>query len=263
VLDAGYSLYTFSVGFSLGPSTAELHHASASQAFAGHWVEILLPLLVFGALAVLGLREARRSNSFGFSLLLATMLIPVILSAILAALKGIPMYPRYILASAVPYWIAIALGVKVCLHTPATRTLPTAAAALIAFSLYNHYWQPDYAKQDVRSATALINKTARKGDIVIISSTELGGPFIYYLKRSDMSYVGYPSKPGLVDPKTLQNEVQCILMGRKRAWLILGRTWSSDPNGHIPTFFTHHYRPLLHRHHAGVDTYLYELSPKP
>ena len=263
ILDAGYVFYTFSVGYSLGPSVAELHQSSASRIFTENWDAILLPLFIFGLLAILGLMEARRTNDFGFRLLLAIMVIPVALSLALAVFKGIPIYPRYLFASAIPYWVAISLGIQRCFRARALRGIPIFAAMVMAFSLYNYYWQPDYAKQDLRSATMLVNKAARPGDVVVISSIEIGGPFIYYFKRHDVPYIGYPSKPGMIDPNALPHDMESVLRHKKRAWLVLGKTWSSDPKGLIPDFFDHRYHPLMHRHYAGITILNYDLTSKP
>ncbi|HUV04024.1 MAG TPA: glycosyltransferase family 39 protein [Armatimonadota bacterium] len=251
-LHLGYGLYTFSVGYSLGPSVSELHFLSSGDVIRRNLAVILASVLVFGALMILGLRNAHRKNRMGFWLILSHLCVPLGLAAAASLVTRVPLNPRYLMVAAIPYWIAIALGVDACVRSRALRVIPAAGVLLIAFSLYNHYFQPAYAKQDVRCAVALVNDKARPDDVVIISSIELGGPFTYYFKRQDVSYVGYPPGQGFVDPNALPRDMEQILHRKKRAWLILGRTWSSDPPGLIPAYFRARYELVEQEHFPGV-----------
>lgn len=262
ILDVGYTFYAFSAGFSLGPSVAELHDDSTPQMLAKYLPVILFSMPIFGLTAILGLAEARRKNRWNYHLLLAIMIVPVALSAVLTVFKGIPMNPRYMLVSAIPYWIALALGIQRCVEGRLLRVIPGLAAVVVAVSLFNHYRNPEYAKQDVRSAVAQLNAAARPGDVVIISSVEMGGPFIYYFRRRDLPFVGYPPKHGLVDPRALPGDMDKILRQKKRAWLVLGRTWSSDPDDMIRAYFDRRYHPLMSRHYSGVSTFCYDTASK-
>ncbi len=102
------------------------------------------------------------------------------------------------------------------MRTRRLTILPAAAALLIIVSLHNHYFCPVYAKQDMRSAVELVNERAGFGDVIIVSSVEIGGPFIYYFDRRSVPYYGYPSGE-LVDPGSLPRDIYRMIEHRKRA----------------------------------------------
>ena len=259
LLHLGYGLYTFSVGCSLGPPVSELHYLSAGDAIRQNLAAVVASALVFGALAILGLLRAYRENRVGFWLMLSHFSVPLGLTAAASLVTTVPLNPRYMIIAAIPYWIVIALGVEMCLRSRALRVIPAAGAVLIGLSLYNHYFQPAYAKQDIRSAAALVSEKADPDDVIVISSIELGGPFAYYFKRRDVPYVGYPPVAGFVDPDALPGDTEQILYRKKRAWLILGRTWSSDPQGLIPAYFGARYKLVEQEHFHGVTVSCFSL----
>lgn len=260
VLEIAYGFYAFSVGFSLGPSVAELHQSSALRATAEHWPAISLAALVFGALAILGLVHAGKTSRWAFWLLLAHLAVPTGLAAALSLLPGIPLNPRYMLVALIPYWIVLALGAQTCMRARVLRAVPAVALLLVGLSLHNHYFEAAYAKQDMRSAVALLNERAKPGDVIIISSVEVGGPFISYFKRHDVPYLGYPPRAGFVDPADLSPDMDGILRHKKRAWLILGRLWSSDPRGLIRDHFDSRLQLLESHRYPGVTVLCYSLA---
>jgi mannosyltransferase len=255
-----YALYTLGVGYSLGPSVSALHFLPPRIAIMRHLPVIAVSALVFGMLFTLGLMHAHRTNRFGFWMLVTGFFVPVALVGIASLLPGVPLNPRYVIVAIVPYWIIIALGVESCTRRPVGWVMPACAMALLGVSLFNHYSLPVYAKQDVRSAVALVDEHARPGDVAIVSSIEIGGPFIYYLKRQDLPYVGYPSHPGLIDRQTLPSDMRRILAGHKRVWLVLGRTWSSDPQGILPRTFAARYPVVRGSAYQGVTVKCFDLS---
>jgi hypothetical protein len=186
------------------------------------------------------------------------LFVPPALAVAMAIYPGIPLNPRYFLVSLVPYWIFLALGVSACLKR-SLYVIPAAAALVIGVSLWNYFYQPSYAKQDVRSAVALVSRQAKPGDVIIISSVELGGPFHYYFKRRDIPFYGYPAKAGFVDDRQLPKDARRLTSGRRRAWLILGRTWSSDPKGLIPRWFSSRFPLKIRRTYPGVLVRCYNI----
>ncbi len=260
ILDPAYAFYTLSVGYSLGPSVAELHVLSPRKAVLMHWPAIVIPGIVFGILAIMGIRRAAKSNPGARMMLLTLLGVPTVLAAIGSQMPGLPLNPRYMLPVVIPYWVLLALGIQACSARRVVSLSAAAAALITGLSLYNHYYEPTYMKQDMRSAAGIVNQQAREGDLVIISSIEMGGPFIYYYKRSDVPFVGYPPDQSMVDPSKLGADIRKLVAGRKRAWLVLGRTWSSDPSGLIRRHFDSLSSPAVRRHYQGVTVLCYDLS---
>lgn len=259
-LDAGYGLYTFSVGYSMGPSVIELHQGSVRHALMGHLATIIFPGIIFAALIVLGLIRSRQTGKWNFWFLLTGLIIPPALAAAMSIYPGIPMNPRYMIVAIISYWLTLALGIQLSFRMRMLRLLPVAVLAIYSGSLFNYYFNPSYAKQDIRSAVAVINKQARPGDVVIISSIELGGPFIYYFKHKDVPYFGYPPSVGFVDQKSLPKDMNKLLRNKKRAWLILGRTWSSDPQGLIAAYLNSQFNFVENRSYSGIELRCFNLN---
>lgn len=258
-LHLGYSLFTFAVGYSLGPSVSTLHALSPGEAISSHLPAIVISASVFGVLIGVGAVMAFRLNRPAFQTLIAYISVPFFLSAVSMLVPGISLNPRYLIVAIIPFYVLLALGVMACMRVAILRSIPPAAAAILGLSLYNYYFLPAYAKQDIRSAAALVNTRARPGDVVIISSIELGGPFIYYLERHDLPYHGYPRRGGPVDSASISKDLSGLLAGKKRVWLILGRTWSSDPHGLLPSFFRRNYDLAAYREFSGVSVSCYNL----
>lgn len=251
-LQLGYGIYTFSVGYSLGPSVASLHVLSTDKIIHRYLPVLLVSALAFGLLFILGLIHAYRTSRFGFWFVLTQLGVPLMLILAASLLPGVGLTPRYLTVVVVPYWIILSLGL-IRSASGAKAVLPVMAVILIGFSLRNHYFRPEYAKQDMRSAVSTVNRQAVPGDVIIISSVELGGPFLYYFQRRDIPYFGYPPRTGMVNPANLDRDLNRLTAGRKQAWLILGRTWSSDPNGLILSHFRGRYKVARTGYYEGVS----------
>lgn len=260
MFDSPYAFYTFVAGYSLGPSTAELHEIRALDTVTRHWVEILAAALIFGALTLLGLRRAWRSDRGSLALVGSLLVVPTVIATAGSHLPGFPLNPRYILPAVIPYWIVLALGIRACWGRRMLMSIPAAALLITGYSLHNHYLNTLYAKQDMRSATNLVEREADRGDVIVISSVELGGPFIYYFDRTDVPYHGYPPRGGFVERSRLESDMRELVDGRSRVWLVLGRTWSSDPNGMIRTHFQHAATPFAAYRYSGVTVLGYDLT---
>ena len=258
-LQLAYGLYTFSVGYSLGPSVAALHYLSPGEAIRQYLPILAISALAFGLLLILGLINAYRTNRFGFWFALSQFGIPLGLIFAASLLPGVGMTPRYLTLAIAPYCVILALGLVRSI-SPAKAILPVVAIALTGLSLHNYYFQPQYAKQDVRSAVAMVNKEAVPGDVIIISSVELGGPLIYYFERRDIPFSGYPSGRGLVNSAALDRDLKHLVVGKKRAWLVLGRTWSSDPHGLILAHFQKRNKVVRTSSFPGVSVKCFQLS---
>lgn len=258
--DIVYSIYTFSVGYSMGPSPSELHYIPGKQAVMSNLPMIVIPLLIFGILAVSGLFRLRKQGRWQFWFTLSVLFIPVLLAVALAVFPGIPLNARYILVSIIPFWIILAAGIQQCLNVRYLRLLPAAAVIIVGLALYNHYYNDRYVKQDMRSAVDVINKNGMPGDVVLISSVELGGPFIYYFRHPEIPYHGYPDGKGFVNEKVLPNDINKLTSDKKRVWLILGRTWSSDPQGLIKSLLMSKYPLIDQKNFPGIDLSCYKIG---
>ena len=257
-----YGLYTFAVGYSLGPTVAGLHYSGARSAIENHVIEIVIPMLIFGALLVAGVIESRRVNRIGFQFVNIQFIVPIFLTCAALVFPLIPLNPRYLMTAMPPFLILTALGAAFCLRRACLRWIPVVGVLIIGFSLYNNYFQPERGKQDMRSAVRYVDERARPGDIIIISSVELGGPFIYYNRHEGIPFVGYPHSIGLVQPAKLTGDMNAILHGRDRAWLILGKTWSSDPHGLIRAYFRQRCAPVCGRNFTGVSVSCFQIYDK-
>ncbi len=229
-LDLAYAFYAYSVGFSWGPSTAELH-SDRLAAIRSAWPAIVVAATVFGTLAVRGVRGLR-DLAPDVRLLLATWLVtPLVLAFGIALMTGNPFNARYGIVSFPPFAILIALGVYE-LRRPVVAALAIAATTISLLSLANLAFDPRYAKEDCRALAAALAKTAAPDDLVIVNASYMSLAVSYYYP-GPATVVPYPPVDidDDLDPLTTAADVHTLSTGRRHVWLVSTRTFHGDRVG--------------------------------
>lgn len=222
-----YTFFAFSLGFSYGPSTADLHRSSSLATVQPYLNQILPAALVFAVLFVLGLRSAWRERE-KLILLLMWFLVPI-LGASLASFiwPQISYNVRYVSVALPAYVFILARG----LWAPGKRVIKWALTMLIFmvmfFSLYNHYFQGKYSKEDYRSAAQLVTTYSRDGDVILVTHLM---PFKHYYRGS------IPARSFFWSPAFYRGILTMQLHGYHRAWFVLSREWGSDPEGRMTDY---------------------------
>jgi 4-amino-4-deoxy-L-arabinose transferase-like glycosyltransferase len=224
-----YLFYVYSVGTTLGPSTRELHtKTNLASVLREYWFWILWVGLVFGFLAVAGfwnLLRGERVRALQVALYIA---LPLLLLLAICWQNAKAFNVRYML---------VAFPVYVCLVAAGVQALPgvwrKAVAALVfvtlSVSLQNFYFNPRYAKEDIRGAARYLEAHIADGDCVLVPTvTEV---FQHYFKKPNLvSMVGAP----LDTPRdVLENRLSRHLGGCRVVWYVRSREWDQDPQGEL------------------------------
>jgi 4-amino-4-deoxy-L-arabinose transferase-like glycosyltransferase len=225
-----FAAYTFSVGYSLGPSLRELRAGAPIAALAQHAPTVAVAAVVFGSLAFLGIRALKRRRRLGDAV--AWLVLPALLVSYLALQNFKVFHPRY-LAVAMPGYLLLLSAALADLRPRARALAALAIGALWGVSLWNHYFVPRYAKEDFRGAAAIVAPGASAGERVIaVNSHDTMG---YYLRGAavvEPFWLGYAD-----EPERLEVKLEEALRGPggsaslQAAWVVLSRPEDLDPRG--------------------------------
>jgi 4-amino-4-deoxy-L-arabinose transferase-like glycosyltransferase len=217
-----FAAHVFSTGYTFGPSLRELRADGPARAVRAHVPAIAFSGIVFGVLLLIGLRGARRRGRLTDTLL--WLLVPLAIVSYIASQNFKVFHPRYV-AVAAPVWLLL-LAMAFADLRPRARWMAGAAVGLIwAFSLWNHYFDPGYGREDFRGAAAIIRAQAAPGEQVLaVYSLE---PMSYYMRGGLPVYsfwLGFAA-----DSSRLDAELDAALDRANGSWVVLSRPEDLDP----------------------------------
>jgi hypothetical protein len=152
-----YTLFVYSIGFSLGPSVAELHTNRRVDSLFHSLPIIALISIIFGILLVVGAYAMYKQFDFKvFIFCLFGLLDPLMSVAIISFMTQFTPNVRYTII-AFPYF-CILLGTAVAFIWYKNRQCGLVTLCILLtlciISLNNHFFHPRYAKEDIRAAVA-------------------------------------------------------------------------------------------------------------
>jgi uncharacterized membrane protein len=152
-----YTFFAYSSGFSIGPTVAELHE-NRSLAFILQFApEICLVAVVFGALLLVGFCALYKLFGVRPAIFCLLGLSLPIFGALLYALAPRATYNvRYTVVGFPYFCIFLGAGLAYMFqkYRPAGVALSLSILAISSMSLANHFFNPRYAKEDIRAAVA-------------------------------------------------------------------------------------------------------------
>lgn len=219
-----FAASSFAVGYTLGPPVRELRAGATLASLRPHAIPLAAAAVVFGALAVLGLRALRRRGRLGEGLL--WLLVPALVVSYFAFQNFKVFHPRY-LAITVP-GVIVLLGAAFADLSPRLRVGFGVAVALIwSLSLHHHYFDPRHGKEDMRGASALLAARAVPGERIVAVNTL---PLLFYYYRGPVPVVPY-WLGWASDPVVRARRLDESLAGVSSAWVVLSRAEDLDPSG--------------------------------
>jgi len=241
-----YLAYTYCVGFTLGPSLRELHDNASLTAVVRHnaatvgWVAV-----VFGALLVAGcVGGARRFGWGAVAEMLAFILVPLAATLVLNWQNAKAFNARYVLVGLPAYLGLVAVGIEVLGRA---RAWVPAALALgtCALSLVNHYFNPAYAKEDVRGAVRAVEGRLAPNECLFAPTV---WQIVAHYQHSDapLHYV-YRDAPGVMEGQLSDLSASCASL-----WYIRARPWVDDFDGRVMAEVQSRYRAAETLEFAGV-----------
>ncbi|MFQ5511891.1 MAG: glycosyltransferase family 39 protein [Candidatus Krumholzibacteriia bacterium] len=222
-----YALYTFSVGFSMGPSTRELHGDPSLRSVLGsHTGAILWVTLVFGAAGLLGAVGAVRRGD-PWPQVALYLWLPIALVILLCWQNAKAFNVRYVLLSFPAYLCLIAMGIE-WLPGRWSRALWVLVLATLLYSLGNYYFNGSYAREDVRGAARYVKANAAPGDCVL-APTVMHVFTRYYGEEGVYSVRAPAGKP----VRRVDEELAALLANCETLWYVRAREWEDDPHGYV------------------------------
>ena len=222
-----FAIYTFSAGFTLGPSLSELHVDRSSSLLGSYWMEIAASVIVFGFLFIRGAMSLFSRSRQHFWVLAVWFAMPILLVSVLGVLNIKPFNVRYILVGLPVYLILLACGAA-GLRRSIMAVSVIAVTLLSVLSLSNLYFCEKYWKEDTRGAARYISeRTSPDSRIMAYSIVAL---LRWYLPDRTIVQI-HQAKTGTDEEviETLRRETADV----SEFWLVTSRDWAADPSRRV------------------------------
>lgn len=254
-----YTLWTFSTGFSLGPSLSEWHDQDKLKILQPHIHFILPIMLLVSMLFLVGTAKLYKNDKKAFWFAILLFICPLLLGIVGSFISSVhPFNVRYSIISYPAFIILIAFGL-IAIKNFKVHSFAFGSLVLICvLSLNNYYFHQKYHREDNRSAGQFLKTHAMGNDLVICSAGYTASNLRYYCSREDIHFIGYPAKYQLVDPVQIKSDFDKIIAERDRFWLFLSRTFHSDPHGHIIKYCNENFYAQELHESIGVKLICYQ-----
>ena len=251
LLAVPYTLFTFSVGYTLGPPLRSIQ-TEGMAAVTRNMPWVVAAGALFGAVAVVGLKKIKEESRDVLFLVLAWMVVPLVAVAALAVRNVKVFTPRYVLVSLPAYGLVVGQGLAAITKSrwwPVTLVF----AGLLAVSLTNYFLEPAYGKDDARGVASVIEERFEPGDSVL--AVFGARPLAYYLEG--FTTVGVFEEGDVKSAEAMQARCRRMAEGANRVWLSLCREWIVDPDGVIQGWFDANMALVRSFEFPGMRLYLY------
>ncbi len=214
-----YAFYAFIAGFSLGPSSYELHLNRSIDALLEYWPILAVTILSGGYPLIRGVQLKLKDHRSAYILLVPTFSLVILSIAFFTHI--IPLYPRHLMMLFPFFLLILGKGLD-SISIPTIKAIVGISLVFILFwSNRNFYYNEKYYKDDIRGASAVIMKNEQKGDLILIGAAAAFMP--YYRGLNQVMRIPKDDQQFF----TLYN----ILKRDHRLWVVINRTWEFDPYG--------------------------------
>ena len=248
-----YSVYAMVYGYSVGPSNAELHTLGPTAAFRAHVPIVLAALALLAAAGLSGIAVFSRDR-LRLRLLLSIALVPMAAVTLLALLNIKVFNARYVAVMVPLVLVVLASGIR-RLPVPGAWFVGAGIVGLSLVGAANYYWEPDYWREDVRSAVQHIEAAEQEGDVVPVPVVT--DVFDHYYGGAAPRFLLYPGQCG--SDEEVAERVDAGTEGHQRLWLVRSRLWHADPANRIGSYVRDGHVLLQAASFPGVVVELYEL----
>ena len=263
-----YTIYSYFAGFSIGPSVNELRINQSLSVLKPYLTEIISIISIYGILVISGVWSARKHHS-KLLLLILVMTVPIIGMFTLSLLKPTIKYSvRHTGIASFAFLLFIAKGMDWLSHLTPEKVGKTLMVivllVLTGFSTYsyvNYQFNKKYQKADIHSAVFYIQENRLRGDTVLcIGNHEV---FNRYSKFDPVC-----NKLNLDSYRSIsrfESEMQKIIRGKKRLWLVLTYGMSGKYGDYIKEWLSSNYHEIQQIHKgmteiANVQVFGYDLT---
>lgn len=250
-----YAFYTYSVGFSLGPSTRELHENTRMGYVLGrHSVALGWVALLFGGLLVWGLWSAVRMGKPWKGLLLYLM-VPIVLTLALNWQNAKAFNVRYVLPGFTAFVCIVAVGLAAIPHRVRWVATTTVVATLL-FADFGYWYNGRYAREDVRGAVRYVEEHIEPGECIFAPTVE---PIVLHYYRGIEEVHSVFNPPGL-EKRVLDGRLEPLFAGCNSLWYVRARPWVDDADGYVLGQLANRYRQAQITIFEGVELIHFEVK---
>jgi hypothetical protein len=250
-----YTFFTFSVGFSQGPSVTELHQSQADSVFKPYAVTLGTTGLLFGGVFLAGCFALWRCLEVG-RLVGIWLMLPFLAVLGLSILTNLGYNVRYVALVMPAYIMVLAAGIGWFRHPFVRAMLLVLILASNALSLHAYYVNPRYARADARAAADYLRTVVEPGDMIFVVG--IGEALRYYAK--DDFPIEVMERPMRIE-RPIEDYLHTTIGGHTRLWIVELRRWEKDPKGEVNRWLDHHYRLIEERHFPSIRIYHYQSPP--
>lgn len=259
-----YAFFSLGLGTTFGPTPEQLRALGrrifVEQPVAGSL--LVGGLLAVGLVTVIGMRLLWHRNRNGFFFALVGLGVFLGCPAAVYLLKpSIPYNPRYAILAIIPLSLVFA---AFAVWTLGAVVWKKACAFLfvgcIGVSLTNNYFNPRYARDDIRSAARFL-LTLEPAPRTIFVCTEFVAPTLRYY---------YDGSARIVPLELVGTSVEQVLKPfaeelskRETNALVYTRADHGDPQGLLPAWLRQHCEVRLEKIWTGVTLYVFDTGNQP
>jgi uncharacterized membrane protein len=243
-----YTYFVFTSGYSFGPTILELRDFSLKVLVP--YLPLLFPVgLVVSILSVSGIWRQWHTNHEVASLFILWAFVPVIIAVVIPILVPSMTYNvRYGVFSVPAFLFILASGVVAISRYRAGIILFAALVIVSVVSLYNDYFEPRYAKEDVRSAAQFVASNVQSDDHILVVT--VGRLFDRYFDRQNPVISNLSSRRA-------DELVGDAVKDTNTIWLVESRPWQSDPGESIKNLLDNRYSLINKVDFPGVSVFQY------
>lgn len=251
-----YAGFVLGFGDTLGPSDDELHAADGGAIGADH-----LPVVAAAAVVMLiaafygwlGLTPAWRRE------VLAWAIVPLLMALLLAMRNVKPFNPRYVIAALPVLLTFVAVGIHRC-PPQGAWVLLAGWLGLTGVSAARYWFDPAYAREDVRGAAALITEREGNSDGVLVPA--VGQVFRHYYRGDNpVSLLSHDDvrRGG----RSVDDALDRLFPGQRYLWFVRSRPWFGDPQSALLQSLQARHQQLARFELPGVAVLLFDRSLPP
>lgn len=203
-------------------------------------LDLLFVVVFLLGLAMVGLAY-KKFGAGRLLYLLGYLLIPTFTLYLLSHIK--PMYEgvRHLLIVSPPYYLALGAGLDALSRRfkYLTITITLLLVAGVAYSTCNTFFEPRYAKDDLRSAAQHVRDHMEPGELLVISEPILWPVWEYYY-GPNLHWTALPTYPQMAGEETIE-QMRAVADEYQGVWFAYGPTGAPrDNKGLVKAWFDEH-----------------------
>lgn len=226
-LELGYTVWSFVVGYSFGPSLGELH-AVDRHAILTRYAPAIVPVgMVIVAVLAWGAVRTYRRDPHVARMLGLWFLFPLLFVIGGALVTVHPFNVRYAVISFLPTIVVLAVGLE-SLRGPALRLAGWGGLfALSAVALRGYYFEPKYARDDNRGAAQFFAAHAAPDELVLAHRAFTAKDFRFYAPPGTR-VVPFPPGDRPIASLNVDSTLDTLVHGATRFWIFLSRSTPAE-----------------------------------